>query len=130
MLTRRLIALASLLIWLLILAFLTGPVRSEYAHTYAHRIQPLDSIPVITNVVGLRLLGLGRSTFLANVVVVVMCGVTWIGPIVLLVQSWRVDTREMLSDWLLYGGLLYATIMGLFLLLVAFSLWLPFSLMS
>lgn len=123
-------ASAALLIWLATLVFIFGPARWEYAHTYKHRIESLgSSLPILTEEVGLSLLGLGRTGVLSTFVVVLVWGVTWIGPLILLLGTWRVHSREALSDLLLFGSLLYGSFLALFLTVTAVSLWLPFSLL-
>ena len=118
------------MIWLVTLAFIAGPARWELAHTYQRLITELgDSLPLLTSIIGLPVLGLGASTFLSIVVRVLFWGVIWVTPLILLIGVWKASTREVLSDWLLFGGALYAVLMTLFMALVIVSLLLPFGLL-
>ena len=130
MLAKRITATAAVAVWIVTLAYAGGPARWELAHTYQHLIEGVGSaLNAPTVAFGLPILGLGPRTFQSVVVTVVIWGVAWLGPIILLVGIWRVRTREALSDWLLLGGVLYGSVMLLFLVVIAVSLWLPFSLL-
>lgn len=130
MIFRRMIGTAVILIWFITLGFVCGPLRWEFAHTYRNLINGFeDSLPVLTTVLGLPVLGIGDQTFMSIFVVVVLGGITWLGPATLLVGVWRFPNREKFSDWLLFGGSLYVAIILLFTILLAVSFWLPFSLL-
>lgn len=128
---RKVLGSVVVLIWLVTLAFVSGPARWEYAHTYEYRIEELgDALPLLTVVVGLPILGLGSLTPESFVVRVLFWGVTWVGPAILLIGMWNAESRDVLSDWLLYGGTIYLSLMLLFAVIVVVGLWLPFSLLS
>lgn len=119
-----------LLVWFITLAFISGPVRWEVAHTYQHLVDRLEnSLPLPTKVVGLPVLGLGALTPLSIAIVMVFWGVAWLGPVFLLLGIWRTTTWKALSDWLMLGGTFYTSTMFLFVVVIVFSLWLPFGLL-
>jgi len=127
----RALATAALLIWLATLAFVSGPARWEFAHTYEHWIDGLEnSLPMLTKEVSLPVLGLGPSSLPSLLVRTVFWGLAWLGPLALLAWVWRSGSRQQLSECFLMGGTLYGASMLLATLLVLVGLWLPFSLLG
>jgi hypothetical protein len=133
---RRLFASALLLLWLALLGLITGPLRWEFAHSYAHWIAGLgDTLPLPTYYLGLPLLGLpspGGSIWTgAPVWPAVLCGlIAWAGPLLLLLGVWRAPSRLALLEWLLLAGGAYALALLAIGLGALFSLWLPFGLLA
>lgn len=124
---RRIVAFGAIGIWLIALGFVSGPARWEFAHTYEIWIKGFEkNLPELTTVLALPLLEIGESSALSIFLSGAICAIAWLGPVVLLVGVWRAPNREALSDWLLYGGALYASLMALFVALIAVSFWLPF----
>ncbi len=124
---RKILGTVIILIWLMTLAFISGPARWELAHTYQHLIEDMaESMPLLTSVVGLPILGIEQGRPGSVVVRVLFWGFTWLGPLIRLVGIWRAKARDVLSDWLLYGGTIYCSIMVLLALVIAVSLWIPF----
>ncbi|MFQ5525516.1 MAG: hypothetical protein ACE5GX_04575 [Thermoanaerobaculia bacterium] len=126
----RALATAALLIWLATLAFVSGPARWKFAHTYEHWIDGLEnSLPMLTKEASLPVLGLGPSSLPSLLGRIVFWGLAWLEQLALLAWVWRAGSRQQLSECVLMGGALYGAGMLLAMLLVAFGLWLPFSLL-
>lgn len=120
-----------LLVWFITLAFISGPVRWEVAHTYQHLVDRLEnSLPLPTKVVGLPVLGLGALTPLSIAYSYGVLGGCLVGSGVFAPRNMACATTwKALSDWLMLGGTLYTSTMFLFVVVIVFSLWLPFGLL-
>jgi len=130
MLHKRILASLVFLIWYFTVGFICLPVRFTFAHTYMHWIGDAGSdLPMLTRVVGLPLLGLGNYSAISFLFVCLVWAITWLGPLVLIVATWRIRSENKLQDMLIYGGTLYFAVVFLLAVVVAFSLWLPFSLL-
>jgi len=128
---KRILGSITLMIWLGTLAFVAGPVRWEFAHTYDHWMEGLgDSLPSPTKNVGLPFLGLGHSSLAASILIGLFWAIAWLSPVGLLIGIWRTRSDHALSDWLLYGGALYCSLMFLASVVILLSLWLPFALLG
>ena len=127
MVARKALGSLALLIWLGTLAFVSGPVRWEYAHSYAHLVEDAgNELPLLTVVIALPVLGLASPTFGSVLLQLVFWSVTWLGPVAILFGVWRAENQSLVTDRLVYGGGLYGSVIVLFATLVAVSLRMPF----
>lgn len=119
----------AILLWLIALAVVTGPLRSALGQAYNLRnIEKLGgSVPLLTFVFGLPAIGIGSAPAAVGVGILIW-GIAWLGPIVLLVGAWRAPSPESLSDWVVFGGTVYMSVVVLLGILVAVGLWLPYCL--
>jgi len=125
----RILSFSVIVIWLITLIFVAGPVRWEFAHSYGHWISGIgDELPLPTALIGLPILNIGEVSPSSIAVRVVFWSAVWLGPIILLLGVWRA-IPENVANWMLYGGVLYATIVISLAIAICFSLWLPFSLL-
>ena len=130
MTTKKVLASATLLPWLVTLGFIFGPGRWELAHTYAHLIEGTqDSLPLLTRSLSLPVLGIAPSSTGALAAAILFWGFTWLGLAGLLALIWRARTREDLLDRFVYGAALYAGCVLLLFTLAVVGLALPFALM-
>jgi len=128
MTTRKVLASAALLPWLVTLGFIFGPTRWELAHTYGHLIEEVrHSLPLLTRSLSLPVLGIAPSSSAAYATAILFWGFIWLGLAGLVTSIWRARTREDLLERIVYGGTLYAG--GAFLLftLTIVGLALPFA---
>ena len=127
---RRSIALCGLGLWISTLAFLSGPVRWELAHTYAHRIEGTESnLPALTRSVALPVLGLAEASFTAVVLTLCFWAALWLGAAAIAWLVWRARSRAELLEVLVLGAAAYGPLVILMLSVFAVGLWLPFSLL-
>jgi len=87
-----------------------------------------NNLPELTKVLGLAILGIGPSYPGSILLRISIWGFSWLAPIVLLVGVWRAQSKETISDCLVYGGATYCSFMFLLVVVLAVSLWLPFAL--
>ena len=128
MTTKKTLASAALLPWLVTLAFIFGPVRWELAHTYGHLIEEAqDSLPLLTRTLSLPVLGIAPSSPGTFAVAVLFWGIIWLGLFGFVGAIWRARTREDLLERFVYGGTLYAGCLLLLFTLATFGLALPFT---
>lgn len=127
MFVQKKIALLIVILWLLLLALVCGPIRWEFAHTYAHWVEGLgDNLPVSSTMVGLPLLGLSYSGLESIILSSLVWLAIWGGPLYLLLKLTRTSKVEQIRDLTLFGGVLYACILIGICAFFFFSLWLPF----
>ena len=131
MMLRRILSSVVIIVWLGTLAFVAGPARWEFAHTYEHWMDGMEMyVPELTSIVGLPFLDLGNPSLMSSILRGLFWAFAWLSPVGLLVGIWRIKSPQALSDWLLYGGALYLSIMLLAFVVIAVSLWIPFSLLG
>ncbi|MGV8039734.1 MAG: hypothetical protein AB2L07_06560 [Thermoanaerobaculaceae bacterium] len=127
---RRVLGSIVIVVWLGTLAFVAGPARWELAHTYEHWIDGLGkNLPALTTIVGLPILGVGTPSMTSTLLRVPFWAFAWLGPVGLLIGAWRIESQQALAEWFLYGGALYLAVMLLAFVVMAVSLWIPFSLL-
>lgn len=128
---RKAAATGVVLLWTATLALLAGPVRWEFAHSYAHWVAPArETLPAPTDTVALAVLGLAGDSVSTALVQLLFWGIAWVGPAAILVGVWRAESAESVLERFVFGGALYASLMLLLSLVVAVSLWLPFGLLG
>jgi len=128
MIVQKKITFLIAFLWLMILVLFCGPIRWEFAHTYAHWVEGLgDNLPVPTIMIGLPLLGLSYSGLESIILSSLIWLVIWGVPLYLLLQLTRTSRVEQVRDLILFGGGLYACILIVICAFFFFSLWLPFS---
>lgn len=128
--SRRAIALAGLGLWIAGLAFLSGPVRWELAHTYAHWIEGAEgNLPALTRSFALPILGLAEASFTAAVLTFCFWVALWLGAAAIAWLVWRARSRAELIEVLVLGAAIYGPLVILMLSVFAVGLWLPFSLL-
>lgn len=127
---RKFVATTILLVWIIGIGFLAGPARWELAHTYAHLIGSVrDALPSITIHMALPILGLATPSSLALPVQVLTWGWLSGGPLILLVSVWRQASSSGVTDWLLYGGLVYWSVAFVITSVFLVGLLVPFALL-
>lgn len=128
---RRVSGSIAIVVWLGTLAFIAGPARWEFAHTYEHWIEGLGTaLPTLTTTVGLPILGIGTPSMTSGLQRGLFWAFAWLGPVGLLIGVWRIKSQQTLAEWFLYGGALYLALMLLAFAVTAVSLWIPFSLLG
>ena len=130
MTTKKALATAALLPWIVTLGFIFGPGRWELAHTYGHLIEEAQhSLPLLTRGLSLPVLGIAPPSPGALATFVLFWGFAWLGLAGLLALIWRARNREELLDRFVYGTVLYAGCVLLLFTLTVVGLGLPFALM-
>ena len=128
--SNKILATLVIGLWLVVLGFVSGPMRWEFQHTYAHWIEGAGAdLPSLTKSFALPVLGLGSSGAGAVLLRCLVWSVSWLLPLFLLVRVWRSASRLRLVEVVLMGGLGYGSAMALLTALLALGLWLPFSLL-
>ena len=128
MLIQKIFALLMVIIWLVLLAFVCGPVRWDFSHTYAHWIEGLGiALPRPTLLIGLPILGLAYPDIWSVILSIIIWITLWGAPLYMLFHLIRTQKEQQIHDLILYGAGLYGCIVMLISTIVAFSLWLPFS---
>lgn len=125
---QKKMTLLTIFLWLFILALIAGPIRWEFAHTYAHWVEGLgNNLPVPTTIIGLPILGLDysglSSVFLSSIIWLVIWGI----PLFLLILFARASQAEQIRDIAIFGGGLYLCVFTGICAYLIFSLWLPFA---
>lgn len=116
--------------WLGVLGFVSGPVRWEIQHSYAHWIgDSRGDLPALTETVSLPVLGLGPHAPFTQLVRFVFWTVLWLPPVLALELVRRADSRLKLLELLVLVGTGYIVTLLLAITLVALGLWLPFALL-
>ena len=126
---HRFVMLASTALWLLVLLALFG-IRAEVSHTYAHRINSVrDYLPWLTRNVSIPILGGDAAHGTGLPLFALVWLILWISPIAALVWASTEPAEASLARWTLSASL-YIPVFVLVCLVVAFGLWLPFSLLG
>ena len=127
MLGRRLVSTAIIAIWLVLLFFLSIPIREQIAHTYHHILTSPEYLNVITKDYSLQILGSGDYLkpdhgFLFYI----FWGFIWFVPFAILFFTWRIKEPSHLLEFFFYSWLSYFLAMSLLFLLAIYGLVLPF----
>ena len=129
--SKKVFAGAAIALWLVVLAFVSGPMRWEFQHTYAHWIGDLDgnTLPTLTGTVSLPILGIGEPGLGRLLVRCVFWGVVWLVPCAIIFVVCRAKTRQNLVEALLLSAIGYVAALALFSAVLMLGLWLPFALL-
>ena len=127
MLGRRLVSTAIIAVWLVLLFFVSIPIREEIAYTYQHLLGSPEHLSVITKDYALSILGAGVFQDQHHSFLFYICwGFIWIVPFIILIFTWRIAEPSLLLEFSFYSWLAYLLIFFFLLLLAAFGLVLPF----
>ena len=127
MLGRRLVSTAIVAIWLVLLFFLSIPIREQFSHTYHHFLTSPEHLNVITKDYSLQILGSGdylKSDH--GFLFYIFWGIIWLVPFAILFFTWRIKEPSHLLEFLFYSWLSYFLAMSFLFLLAIFGLILPF----
>lgn len=126
---KKLVAMAAVVVWLVLLGLLSGPVRWELRHSYEHRIGASEAdLPAPTRTFSLPVLGIGPRGPSELLVQLGFWAVAWLPPVVSLSLVWRATSSRGLLEVLVLGGAGYVALLSLLVTLVVLGLWLPFAL--
>ncbi len=126
MLGRRLVATAIIAIWIVLLFFLSVPIREEIAHTYHHFLNSSEDLNILTKDYSLQILGSGDYLNSDNsFLFYFFWGFIWLIPFVMLIFTWRIKEPSFLLEFLFYSWLSYLFITSFLFLLAIYGLILP-----
>ena len=132
MLNRRSFSTIIIAIWLILLFFLSVPIREDISHTYhiiiaSSGIGSPENLPALTREYSLRILGSGNHLASnTNIFFYLFWGFIWVVPLIILFFTWRIKESLRLIEFLLYSWLSYLFLMALLFILAMYGLIMPF----
>lgn len=116
------------IIWLLGLVILQG-ARDVLAHDYLHYlpVETMEKLPLSTRTVAIPILAATSITGISYMPFLIFWGFIFVWPLFIIILLWMraKSEEEVLSMWV-QGVSLYGIIIFMSVMLISFSLWLPF----